>query len=233
MTTKPKTPAPKPRRGTSTAPAAEAKREPRPRRVMTVGATAPKESRAETLSKLSTDGVLPLAFAADLFARGFAGQDMDLTAMHTRMMGTAKDAAAGDLEMLERMLSGQAQTLNIMFTELARRAALNMGEHMPAVDMYLRLALKAQSQSRATVETLAEMKNPRSVAFIRQANVAQQQQVNNGVPLSPAREKPKSANELLQDERHEQIALDTGAPGKGCTSHSPLEAVGAVNRAED
>ena len=70
--------------------------------------------------------------------------------------------------------------LNAMFAELARRAALNMGQHLDVTDRYLRLALKAQSQSRATIETLAAIKNPPTV-FARQMNVAHgPQQVNNG-----------------------------------------------------
>lgn len=38
---------------------------------------------------------------------------------------------------------------------------------------------------RATIETLAEIKNPRAVAFVTQANIAHgPQQVNNGVPAN-------------------------------------------------
>ena len=45
----------------------------------------------------------------------------------------------------------------------------------------MRMALKAQSQCRATLETLATIKNPPAV-FARQANIAQgPQQVNNGM----------------------------------------------------
>lgn len=63
---------------------------------------------------------------------------------------------------------------------MARRAALNMNGHLDATDELLRLALKAQAQSRATVEALAEVKNPRSVAFVKQANIAHgHQQVDN------------------------------------------------------
>lgn len=44
------------------------------------------------------------------------------------------------------------------------------------------MALKAQAQCRATLETLAEIKNPQPTAFLRQANIAYgPQQVNNGV----------------------------------------------------
>jgi hypothetical protein len=43
---------------------------------------------------------------------------------------------------------------------------------MGACETYLRLALKAQSQCRATLETLAAIRNPQPVAFVRQANIA-------------------------------------------------------------
>ena len=44
----------------------------------------------------------------------------------------------------------------------------------------MRLALKAQSQCRATIEALTNIKNPRPVAYVRQANIGQAVQVNNG-----------------------------------------------------
>ena len=88
---------------------------------------------------------------------------------------------AGDLAGAERMLAAQApRTLDAIFNEMARRAALNMGQHIEAMDVYMRLALKAQSQARATLETLATIKNP-PVVIARQANVTTgPQQVNNG-----------------------------------------------------
>jgi hypothetical protein len=124
-----------------------------------------------------------------------------------------------------------------MFVELARRAGLNMGEHLNAAEIYLRAALKAQAQSRATIEALAEIKSPRAVAFVKQANIAAgPQQVNNGAPASHAHagEIPKSANELLEDATHEQqqrmVPGAQAAPARGDTT---LEAVGAIHRAKD
>ena len=49
--------------------------------------------------------------------------------------------------------------------------------------MYLRLGLKAQSQSRATLKPLALLNNPQSVAFVRQQNIGVNQQVNNGAAV--------------------------------------------------
>ena len=60
-----------------------------------------------------------------------------------------------------------------------------MSEYINAAEIYLRLALKAQAQCRTTVETLVEMKNPRPVAFVSQANISNgPQQVNNATPLA-------------------------------------------------
>ncbi|MCP6756118.1 hypothetical protein NL533_31320, partial [Klebsiella pneumoniae] len=71
------------------------------------------------------------------------------------------------------MLVAQAHALDELFTSLARRAYVNIaGGCLGAAESYMRLSLKAQSQCRTTWETLAEIKHPRSVAFVRQANIA-------------------------------------------------------------
>ncbi len=80
----------------------------------------------------------------------------------------------------ESTLISQVATLNTLFHVLTQRAAMNIGEHLPATETYLRLALKAQAQCARTIEVLQEMKNPRPVV-INQANVAAQQIVQNGV----------------------------------------------------
>ena len=64
---------------------------------------------------------------------------------------------AGDMRGVETMLTAQAVALNTIFSELARRAAVNMGELLTATETYMRMALKAQTQCRATLETLAAL----------------------------------------------------------------------------
>jgi hypothetical protein len=78
-------------------------------------------------------------------------------------------------------------------------------------------------------ETLFEMRNPRPVAFVKQANNANgPQQVNNGVPSaespSHAGLQTNQSNELL-GLNHEQ-RLDTGTTGAAGGVHSRLEPVG-------
>lgn len=80
-------------------------------------------------------------------------------AKHVREMGD--QAVAGDIALVSRMLVAQAVTLDTMFTEFARRAAINMSEYFNAAERYARLSLKAQSNSRATLEALAKLHQPR------------------------------------------------------------------------
>ncbi len=196
---------------------------------------ADPKARAKTSGRLTAEGILPLAIIAQAYGKGLAGEEIDLIAMHEQIVTTGRAASDGKLGAAEQLLQAQALTLNAIFAELARRAAMNMGAHLDAAETYMRLALKAQAQSRATLQTLIEAKNPRAVTFMRQANVAQQQVVNNGTqpssePRARGREKAESReNELLQDRTHEQVTLDAGAPGQGRRSHPPVEAMGAVD----
>ncbi len=111
----------------------------------------------------------------------------NLDQMYLSLANSIKLVANDDLGHAEAMLVSQAVALNALFGELVRRAGMNIGEHLDATERYMRLALKAQSQSRATLETLATIKNP-PVVFAKQANVNNggQQQINNGVAAADA-----------------------------------------------
>ena len=74
---------------------------------------------------------------------------------------TADAAGKGDLAFASRMLAAQAMTLDSIFSEMARRMACNMGDYINATDTYARIALKAQAGSRATLEALAKLHQPR------------------------------------------------------------------------
>jgi hypothetical protein len=97
-------------------------------------------------------------------------------------IGTA--AASGDLTHLQKMLAIQASVLDGVFTSFAQRAG--MATTNDNLERYLRLALKAQSQCRTTIESLAVIQQGPAI-FARNANINNgQQQVNNGVPAPVA-----------------------------------------------
>ena len=151
---------------------------PKSRRLEIVGRPGTTEDRL--IADLVAEGEATNASTALRFVHADHGE-LSLTDMVKALHTHGEAINRGDLSAAERMLNSQAVALNAIFGELARRAALNMGTHLGATESYMRLALKAQSQSRATVETLAAIKNP-PVVFARQANINNggQQQVNNG-----------------------------------------------------
>ena len=77
------------------------------------------------------------------------------------LTGEVEKASNGDMAMASQILASQAISLDAMFAELARRAGNCMGEYPDAMDRYMRLALKAQANSRATIEALAKLHQPR------------------------------------------------------------------------
>jgi hypothetical protein len=126
------------------------------------------------------------------------------------------------LNRAEALLTAQAHTLDGIFNYLARKAF--NADYLNQYETYLRLGLKVQSQCRATLETLAAIKNPKPIAFVQQANIAHgPQQVNNErVQETPrARETEKQPNKLLED-RNDQL-LDTGAQGAAGLANPALE----------
>lgn len=145
----------------------------------------------------------------------------------------------GSLERPEAMLTAQAHALDTIFNSLSRRAAQHLGKDNANVDSYLRLALRAQAQCRTTLEALASMKQPKSVAFVSQANIAQgHQQVNNHYRAGPTPQESENQQQT-QNSQNKLMEEDHGAwmdPGTSCTTGSAdqaVEAVGAIDRTEE
>jgi hypothetical protein len=103
---------------------------------------------------------------------------------------------------------------------------------MDPADQYMRLALKAQSQCRAAIEALAEIKNPKPVAFVQQANIANgPQQVNNSrlASLEPSRA-GKTGNQqskLLEQNNGER--LDIGTASQVFSSDPAMATMGEIH----
>jgi hypothetical protein len=173
------------------------------------------ESYDELQARIAFSSVYLNSNTAKVFVQG-GPQDapekcLDTTACAAEMVTKVEALDKGDTSEIEHQLLSQAVALQSIFGEMARRAALNMGTYIGPTEVYMRLALKAQSQCRATLETLAEIKNPRpvylnprqvnNVAGNQQLNSTDgPQQVNNGAGRQPARaeENKKPENKLLE-----------------------------------
>ncbi len=181
------------------------------------------EDKAATKARNIIGPTVKGALTTNAFCKVYG--EIDLQAMVDELGRQNDKVRDGDLSRADSLLMTQAHTLDAIFNELARRAAMNMGEYINATDRYLRLALKAQSQCRATLETLATIKNP-PVIYAKQANISNgPQQVNNGTMPAPAGvENVIEQNKLLEHE-HGQW-LDTGTQNAAFGADTAMATVG-------
>lgn len=131
----------------------------------------------------------------------------------------------GDMKPIEAMLIGQAQALQTMFVTLGRMAATKT--QLAQYTAFMNMALKAQSQSRATIQALTELKYPKQATFVKQANISNgHQQVNNATSThapAHAKENQNTQNKLLEAQQNEW--LDNG---KTTTSSATNQAMATV-----
>lgn len=142
----------------------------------------------------------------------------------------------GDMTVAEAMLMNQATALQSLFvklTETGLQASL-----LRQQETALRLALKAQSQCRATLEALSNIKNP-PIVYAKQANVTTgPQQINNGVlpgayhEPAGTRQKKIQKNKLEEIHHEQEQWLDTGTPGAAGGAHSRAKALAPIHRAD-
>ena len=163
------------------------------------------------------------AYRAIFATEGDAGlSTVDVPSLIGSLRDQAIKANSGDLSQAEAMLINQATALQSLFARLTERGLTQA--HMPNLEGFMRLALRAQSQCRATLETLATIKNP-PIVYAKQANVTTgPQQINNGTQARGIENEPsKQAGQLLPDAR--ASALDGRI-------NPALETLGEVDRAE-
>jgi hypothetical protein len=155
----------------------------------------------------------------------YKGDQTNVSSLHDELERQVQLTHDGDLKRAETMLTAQAHTLDALFNQLTRAALKS--EVLIQYETKFRLALRAQSQCRATLETLSAIKNP-PVIFAKQANITNGPlQVNNGT-TSRTEEIENEQNKLLQREPEER--LDHGAPRKAVSINQNMETMGAIKR---
>ena len=201
---------------------------------------------APTTADKGRMSLLPSVNAAaviEAYQGNVVGKDADMGAMIERLRDTFTEVKGGELDNLEAMLISQATALQTIFTSLARRASTQ--ERLPQYQAFLGLALKAQTQSRATISALVDLKYPRQATFVKQANIAHgPQQVNNGgaVGADPeqyaqarahGKETEPEQNKLLEaDHGQPRQRMDTRAAQAAERSYQAVETVESVQRAK-
>jgi hypothetical protein len=183
-----------------------------------------RTGKNQTELEASTEHLLKPSFLAakviDSDKKQLSKDYIDLQYTQAMLERSIGEVKGGNLADVEAMLYSQAYALNAMFATLMTRA--NRQEYMPPTQALMNLAFKAQNQSRATLQALIDLKQPRQPTFVKQANIAQgHQQVNN---LAEKIQNPQ--NKLLEGETYD---LDSRPQGKAETNDSVMEAVGKVH----
>lgn len=175
------------------------------------------------------------AYVIDAFQGSLLGNDVHFASLIEAVDKCIERSADGDLRKLEGMLVGQATALQTIFASLARRAAGQSS--LKHLESLLGLALKAQAQSRATVQAVIDLKYPRQTVFAKQANVSNgPQQVNNGVAESRSSTRAREAVETeqskqLEQSTYESFRMDAGTPREAVTVDPHMAAMGQINGA--
>jgi hypothetical protein len=158
---------------------------------------------------------------------------LDLPTLIETLREQARGVNLDDLSQAEAMLTNQATALQSLFARLTEKAfSATLFSHFEG---FMRMALRAQNQCRATLETLSTIKNP-SLVFAKQANFAHgPQQVNNCI-ASAAKdlctgENKSQQNELLTEMQH-GAAVDSRATGTTISDNSAMETMARIYGAE-
>lgn len=120
----------------------------------------------------------------------------------------------------KRMLAAQSVLLDKLFNMLTVKGVLNAkAGNLTYASEYMKLALKAQTNCRTTLQAISEINTPRRQ--ISQINMAENQQVINEFP----------PNELSGGV--DELRTHRGSQRSSAPTHPEMEALVEVNRSED
>lgn len=185
-----------------------------------------KESEGEVVGRCIANPAISSALMARGFQSHLPGGDVNANIAEVRRITEA--VKSGDLSDLEGMLVGQAVALQTIATNYALRAQEQTQQRN--LEAFMGMALKAQAQSRATLQALVEMKFPRQVVIAKNVgNVNQgQQQINTGTRADGI----QSAQSKVFEGNDGQW-MDPRTPGTAGNAYPQLATVGEVHRSQN
>jgi hypothetical protein len=174
-----------------------------------------KQAKSEKYAKASLSSADMSAVLSDSFTTNIF-PDLAIADVADALRDKITEIQNGDMKSIEAMLISHAQALQTIFVSLGRKAAAQsqLG-HYTAI---MNLALKAQNQSRSTIQTFLELKFPKQATFVKQANIANGlQQINNNPDNNErginapeharVKEIENQSNELLTDMDKTRVKL--------------------------
>lgn len=199
----------------------------------------PDKTPEQAVAEVALNPAVNAATVVDTYQKNIMGDDVDTDALVATLRASMDRSVAGDTSGLEAMLIGQATALQTIFVSLAKRA--HHQQFQQHLEAFLGLALKAQAQSRATIQAVIDLKFPRQATFVKQANIAHgPQQVNNAPapkPHPPTNKRARAGKtesaqtELLEQQHGER--MDTGKTGAAGGADPHMETMEAVHRPQN
>jgi hypothetical protein len=111
-----------------------------------------REIAAQAVDPCVTNAAVVAAFWEDA-----SGSAIDPQAGYDAVREQVQAVRDGGLSCVEAALTGQAIALNVIFAELARRGQAALNRKGDGAERYLRLAMRAQAQCRATLHELRDV----------------------------------------------------------------------------
>ena len=196
------------------------------RELMSLTKDVEDKSIKKTHSHIRTVSVINAVYTIDQMN----DEKLDFKTVGDNLLEQQKALRKGDVSVIEKILISQAQTLDVIFYQAARK--IFSGDAQNA-QIYGDLVIKANNSSRKTLLALHQIKNPPTLPAV-QNNFAINQQINQGDPplaMPDDRDSKKIVgNELLNlgssyDEKMDRIRA--AAPVR---NNSKVEAVGERRR---
>ena len=179
----------------------------------------PDETEEQSLARTMISPALQSAATINEYVN--SPVDLDLQAIIACLDKQVGQVKSGNFDSIEQMMLVQAYTLDVIANNLFRRSKNQ--EYLNQLEVHLKLGLRAQSQSRANLEALVNMKTPKT--RLNQTNIAHNQQINNSL------RNENRPNELLEKTDGER--LDGETPQEAVRVDSDLATVGEQHRAKD
>lgn len=201
-----------------------------PRKQLECRAGPSIDERGKAFATLITSPELAAHRVIALMQPKDVADEIDVPGMIASLSSQSASIQRGDLAQTEAMLINQATALQSIFARLTEKAMQQ--SHLPNLESFMKLALRAQSQCRATIETLSVIKNP-PVIYARQANLTTgPQQINNSLSTDQAPQGIEFSQNQLSEVPHE-LCSNTGTSSITSPANPPMETLGAVNRTQD
>ena len=113
-------------------------------------------ARMKEIAAQAVDPCVTSSMVVSAFWQEARVSEIDPKAGYDAIRDEADAVRDGVMTSAQATLVGQALALNAIFAELARRGAAALNRPGNAAEKYLRLAMKAQSQCRATLNVLSD-----------------------------------------------------------------------------